>query len=257
MKPLVYAIAWLFSTTGIILSCVAMAYFLVYGHFFTGGQGLFLKPTHTSASTTKPGEQQLQVEKQAGDARIALVQNFLERHKSPILAEDPEFAKFLVELADTNGMDFRLLPAIAMQESNLCKVVPEGSHNCLGLGVHKRGTWGFETYRDNFTAAAKILKENYIDKGLTTTELIETKYNPTSANRDGSWAASVNQWMAEMRYDDRALGKQLKTDANLLEFTTDAETPSTSPKPTASPKSTSAATATRSATLKPTPQATP
>ena len=263
MKPLVYAIAWLFSTTGIILSCVAMAYFLAYGHFSSHSFKLFSTPTVATSAVSKPGEQQLQVEKQAADARIALVQNFLERHKSPILVEDPEFAKFLVELADTNGMDFRLLPAIAMQESNLCKVVPEGSHNCLGLGVHKRGTWGFETYRDNFTAAAKILKENYIDKGLTTTELIESKYNPSSANRDGSWASAVNQFMAEMRYDDRALGKQLKTDANLLEFTTDAETPSTSPKPVASPtpttslKPTNATTATRSATPKPSPTATP
>lgn len=158
-------------------------------------------------------------ESETADARVPLVQNFLERHTSPILKEDPEFAQFLVNLADANDMDFRLLPAIAMQESNLCKVVPQDSHNCLGLGVHKRGTWGFETYRDNFTAAAKILKENYIDKGLTTTELIETKYNPTSANRDGSWAASVNQWMAEMRYDDRQLGRELKSDADLLEFT--------------------------------------
>ncbi len=155
---------------------------------------------------------------ESADARVPLVHNFLTRYNSPILKEDPQFAQFLVELADTNQMDFRLLPAIAMQESNLCKVVPEGSHNCLGLGIHKRGTWGFETYRDNFTAAAKILKENYIDKGLTTTELIESKYNPSSAQRDGSWASAVNQFMAEMRYDDRKLGKEKKTDANLLEF---------------------------------------
>lgn len=162
--------------------------------------------------------QQLQVQAEAADARVSLVHDFLERHNSPILEEDPEFAQFLVDLADEHTMDFRLLPAIAMQESNLCKVIPAGSHNCLGLGVHSRGTWGFETYRDNFAAAARILKNNYIDIGLTTTEEIESKYNPTSANRDGSWASSVNQWMAEMRYNDRQLGRELKTDADLLEF---------------------------------------
>ncbi len=199
--------------------------------FFPGGSG---EVQITAAQQSpKPGESELSTEAATGDARVPLVQNFLERHNSPILKEDPEFAQYLVELADANSMDFRLLPAIAMQESNLCKVVPEGSHNCLGLGVHARGTWGFETYRENFEAAAKILKKNYIDIGLTTTELIEKKYNPTSANRDGSWASSVNQWMAEMRYDDRALGKQLKTDANLLEFTesTSSAAPVSTPLP--------------------------
>ena len=41
------------------------------------------------------------------------------------------------------------------------------------------------------------------------------KYTPSS---DGSWADSVNQWMAEMRYDDREKGKTNKEDANVLEF---------------------------------------
>lgn len=228
MKRLLLTFFWLFTTTGVVLSGVAVAYFESTGHFLSAKFNVpqvfsqlpdqpILEESANTATTP-----QIQTQHEVGDARIILVHNFLERHKSPILVEDPEFARFLVELADTNNMDFRLLPAIAMQESNLCKVIPEGSHNCLGLGVHKRGTWGFPTYRDNFIAAAQILKKNYIDIGLTTTEQIEKKYNPTSHNRDGSWAASVNQWMAEMRYDDRALGKQLKTDADLLEFTTAA-----------------------------------
>lgn len=226
MKRLFLAFFWLFTTMGVCLSGIALAYSLYSGHFLSSKfyfPGLHFKESTEISTLTTTAETvippQIQAEHAAGDARVILVHNFLERHNSPILNEDPEFAKFLVELADQNEMDFRLLPAIAMQESNLCKVIPEGSHNCLGLGVHSRGTWGFETYRDNFTAAAKILKKNYIDIGLTTIEEIERKYNPTSHNRDGSWASSVNQWMAEMRYDDRTLGKQLKTNANLLELT--------------------------------------
>jgi hypothetical protein len=41
------------------------------------------------------------------------------------------------------------------------------------------------------------------------------KYTPSS---DGSWASSVNQWMAEMRYDDHQAGREKKTDANVMEF---------------------------------------
>ncbi len=232
MKRLLLAFFWLFTTLIVALSGVALAYLQFSGHFLStkfnipGLKMFSTSQATTGTTTTTSGDPQIKTQPEVGDARVILVQNFLERHKSPILAEDPDFAVFLVGLADANNMDFRLLPAIAMQESNLCKVVPEESHNCLGLGVHKRGTWGFDTYRDNFTAAAQILKKNYIDIGLTTTEQIEKKYNPTSHNRDGSWASSVNQWMAEMRYDDRTLGKQLKTDANLLEFTEEPATES-------------------------------
>lgn len=159
-----------------------------------------------------PADPQSQLE--VGDARPQLVAKFLERYNSPMTPYD-EYGVFFVDLADSYGFDFRLLPAISMQESGLCKSIPPGSFNCLGLGVHKRGTWEFTSYRENFEAAAKILKKNYIDIGLTTPVEIMAKYTPSS---NGSWANSVNQWMAEMRYNDRALGRELKTDASVLEF---------------------------------------
>lgn len=158
---------------------------------------------------------------EVGDARPQLVAAFLERYSSPMQPYD-EYGVFFVELADRYGFDFRLLPAISMQESGLCKSIPPGSFNCLGLGVHARGTWEFSSYRENFEAAAKILKKNYIDIGLTTPEQIMKKYTPSS---NGSWANSVNQWMAEMRYNDRSLGRELKTDASVLEFAQPSPTP--------------------------------
>lgn len=152
---------------------------------------------------------------ETGDARGDIVNGFLERYKSPVLLEDPEFGYTLVEIADKYGLDYRLLPAIAMQESNLCKVIPSNSFNCLGFGVHSRGTMRFENFESNFDTAAKTLKTKYVDIGLTTPEKIMTKYTPSS---NGSWAASVNQWIAEMEYNDRALGKELKTDADLTKY---------------------------------------
>ena len=71
----------------------------------------------------------------------------------------------------------------------------------------------------NFERAARELKAYYIDQGRVTPELIMKKYTPSS---DGSWARSVNQWMSEMRYDDRVLGQENKADsAYLLEFTSE------------------------------------
>jgi len=152
---------------------------------------------------------------ESNDARQQIVANFLTRYKSPLTPAD-QYGRLLVEIADRYGMDFRLLPAMAMQESGLCKNIPEGSHNCLGFGIHKRGTLGFESYEAAFERSAREIKQNYIDQGRTTPEQIMTKYTPSS---NGSWAASVNQWMAEMRYDDRKMGQDLKQPgANVMEF---------------------------------------
>lgn len=164
-----------------------------------------------------------------GDARPALVANFLERHNSPLEPYD-HFGKVFVELADKYNIDFRLLPAIAMQESNLCKKIPPGSYNCLGFGIHERGTLTFESFEANFDRAARELKKYYIDQGRTTPEDIMRKYTPSS---NGSWANSVNQWIAEMNYDDRALGREKKENANLLEWVDNSQAASAaaSPKP--------------------------
>jgi hypothetical protein len=151
------------------------------------------------------------------DARPEIVTNFLRRHNAPLRPYD-EYGQKLVSIADKYGVDFRLLPAIAMQESNLCKSIPEGSFNCLGFGIHSRGTLTFESYEANFDRAARELKANYIDQGRNTPEKIMEKYTPSS---NGSWAASVNQWMAEMRYDDRDKGRASDGNTDLHEFTSD------------------------------------
>lgn len=162
----------------------------------------------------------------AEDARTQIVANFLERHGSPLTPYE-HYGEFLVSIADKYGMDFRFLPAIMMEESNLCKVTPKvrtdpdnpdspvvETYNCLGLGVHSRGTWGFNSYEENLEKAAQVLKRNYIDQGRLTTREVAQKY---TASVD-KWTNSVNQWMAEMRYDDRALGRSLKETTDVTEF---------------------------------------
>lgn len=128
---------------------------------------------------------------QTADARPVIIAEFLEKHNSPLQPYD-YWGQYLTDLADKYDLDFRLLPSISMQESNLCKKIPEGSYNCLGLGIHSQGTWEFQRFEDNFDAAAKILKQNYIDKGYVTPDEIQDKYTPGS---NGSWEFAVNHFM--------------------------------------------------------------
>lgn len=219
MKKLFLVFSWMFTSVGLILSAIAG-----YHYWFLQKTPSSLPPTpevsflapQTLPPTDEEGEiQGVTTLVETEDARAEIVANFLERYDSPLKPHD-YFGKKFVEIADRYNLDFRLLPAIAMQESNLCKKTPPGTHNCLGFGIHERGTLGFDSYEAGFERAAREIKANYVDIGLTTPQEIMTKYTPSS---NGSWAESVNQWMAEMRYDDRSSGRELKTDANVLEFT--------------------------------------
>lgn len=128
----------------------------------------------------------------ARDARIELVGNYLRKYKSPLVGLEG----YLVEKADEYGLDFRLIPAIGQQESNLCKVIPADTYNCWGWGIHSKGTLGFQSYEEAIDAVMKGIKKQYIDKGLTTPDTIWKKYTPQSP--DGAWADGVNQFMMDM-----------------------------------------------------------
>lgn len=132
------------------------------------------------------------------DARPILIAEFLEKHDSP-LKPYPYWGQYLTSLADKYSLDYRLLPSIAMQESNLCKKIPENSYNCLGLGIHARGTWGFPSFETNFDKAAEILRRHYLDEGLVTPDQIQDKYTPTS---NGSWEFAVNRFMDKLETAD-------------------------------------------------------
>jgi len=206
LPTLAKAIGWFLSA--IVVVIISVATIQLTPNLALPGQTA--KPAvagaETQAGLTATGE--------SSDGRAEIVAKFLERYNSPLKPYD-HFGQVFVDVADRYGFDFRLLPAIAMQESNLCKTSDPAIFNCLGFGIHKNGTLAFDSYEANFDRAGRELKANYIDKGLTTPELIMKKYTPSS---DGSWANSVNQWMAEMRYDDHQAGRDKKVDANVMEF---------------------------------------
>lgn len=127
----------------------------------------------------------------ADDARPLIIKNYLKKYNSPLLP----YADLIYQLSNTYNYPYYWIVAIAQQESNLCKKIPENSHNCWGYGIHKRGTLGFDNYELALQSYAEYLKREYFDKGLNTPELIMKKYCPSS---NGSWANGVQQFIDEM-----------------------------------------------------------
>lgn len=195
MKRMIICIGWLISTTIAVGVSISTTYFL------RRSQQVVLEPNvkqaYAAPASANRSEDSLP-SYTAGDARPLLLAKFLEKNKSPLKPYD-YWGGYLTQLADQYQLDYRLMPSIAMQESNLCKVIPEGSFNCLGLGVHSRGTWGFTNFEENFAAAARVLKQDYIDKGYQTPEEIQKKYTPKS---NGSWQFAVNHFMDKIETGD-------------------------------------------------------
>jgi hypothetical protein len=127
----------------------------------------------------------------ADDARLGLIEEYLRKYKSPLFS----YSKLILELSDTYGFQYYWIPAIAQQESNLCKKIPEDSYNCWGYGIHKNGTLRFENYELALKSFAEYLKREYFDKGYLTSEEMMKKYCPGS---DGSWARGINQFIEEI-----------------------------------------------------------
>ena len=124
----------------------------------------------------------------SADPRVANLKRFFRKYNSPLY----DSAEVVVNTADKYDFDYRLLPAIAMQESGLCRVIPNDSHNCWGWGIYGTTVTRFESYPVAIETVSKGIKKFYIDKGLTTPEQIMAKYTPSS---NGSWARGVNQFI--------------------------------------------------------------
>lgn len=126
------------------------------------------------------------------DARIEIVKQFFKRYNSPL----QPFASTVIEAADLYNLDFRLIPAIAMQESNLCKKAPPDSHNCWGFGIYGKKVTRFENFEDAIYAVTKTLALKYKADGLDTPYKIMQRYTPRS---NGSWADGVEFFMEQLR----------------------------------------------------------
>ena len=130
------------------------------------------------------------------DARPEILRQFLHENHSPL---EP-YTKTLVEASDANHVDFRMITAIAMCESNLGKKMPGGSFNAWGYAIYTGQDSGaeFKNWQHGIEVMAQYLAENYYKQGLTTPEQIGPIYAPPSVKTGNSWAKCVRNFMDEL-----------------------------------------------------------
>lgn len=126
------------------------------------------------------------------DMRVTVLSKFLQNYDSPLAP----IASYLVDTADRWGFDYALIPAISMQESQGCKVIPVDSYNCWGFGIYGATVTKFSSYKEAIDAVAKTIKESYIKNGLVNPTLLENKWAPQS---NGQWSYAVNYFTGKIR----------------------------------------------------------
>lgn len=142
-------------------------------------------PYEAAGEPSAAGEPLVTDEVQFADGRVANLKRFFRKYNSPLY----DHAEHIVKVADIYKMDYRLIPAIAMQESGLCRVIPDNSHNCWGWGIYGNTVTRFASYEEGIETVSRGLRKNYLDKGYVTPTQIMEKYTPSS---QGSWARGVN-----------------------------------------------------------------
>lgn len=106
------------------------------------------------------------------------------------------YSDYMVETADKYGIDYRLIPSIAMKESGGGNKAPKNTFNAWGF---ENGKTKFDSWENAIDVVGKTLKTRYIDKGLTTPQQIMPIYAPPAVEAGGGWAKDVSYFQDKIK----------------------------------------------------------
>ncbi len=199
MRKLIVVSAFLLSTPLVLLML-----FISLSYGVSGNQKALAFLSSSSAyrlfkSIPSFSSDQMVIGNKAGkDARGALLKKFLKSYNSPL----ENLSDYIVFQADKYSIDYRLIPAIAMQESTGCKFIPDNSYNCWGYGIYGDKILRFGNYEEGIERVSKGLRQDYYDHGLDTPQQIMAKYTPPSISLGGPWAQGVYYFFNEIENPD-------------------------------------------------------
>lgn len=170
--------------------------YLVLSIIFSGL--LFARVDTIYSQTSFEYTRESTIEFKALDQRALILTEYFAQYNSPLEYHAQDF----VDAADTYGVDWKLVPAIAGVESTFGKFIPGGhapssiSYNAWGWGVYGDQSLGFKSWRDGIFTVTGGLKKNYIDKGLTDPYAMNRIYaaSPTWGSKVSYFLGSISKF---------------------------------------------------------------
>lgn len=127
------------------------------------------------------------------DPRVSPLYNFFTHHHCPDLDLNGfYFISNYLDAADQNHIDYRILPAISVQESSCGLHYPQGSYNLFGWDSGRKG---FGSFSEAISFVAQQLASGYYYQGKSTEQQLRA-YNPNP-----SYAPEVEKLMKEISND--------------------------------------------------------
>ena len=154
----------------------------------------FQPPDYTTVFSALPNNKSnIVTSVKVADARSELLRQYLNHYNSPL----EQYVDLIVQMSDQYDFDYRWMVAIAMQESTLCKFIPENSYNCWGWGIYGDKVTRFESYEDAIRRIAPQFKQIFLKDNHTKDPFKVMKtYTPPS---DGSWAEGISQFFTDLQ----------------------------------------------------------
>lgn len=112
-----------------------------------------------------------------------------------------------VEYGNQNSVDPYLIAAIAMHETANGKSNAIKTKNNVGGLMEKNGLKYFDSVDESIAYLSKLIKESYINNGLSTISQISTMYAPIGADNDPNglnkdWVSGVKSIYSQMKYGE-------------------------------------------------------
>ena len=185
-----FVAAWFATAT------TALMFTLVFGFYLSTPR--FLKPTAQNFklyAALPPSESLISDEVGRSDGRAKIIEDFFKAYQSPLAA----YGNLFIRVSEKYQLDYRLLPAISMQESNGGKKVIDNTYNPFGYGIYGSLVTKFTSWEEAIERVGRALREDYLNQGLKTPFQIMGKYTPPSLAKNGAWAKGVTAFMEELR----------------------------------------------------------
>lgn len=134
----------------------------------------------------------MQTEIESEDGRLFLLKQFMK--DTPLY----DYADLMIKLADEYNIDYRLLPAIAMCESNLGVRIPgQKSFNAWGIAVYTGQQNGamFQNWTQAIEWVYNYIADKYVSNNIHELSDIGSIWAPPSVEKGNSWANCVDTFM--------------------------------------------------------------
>lgn len=171
---------------------------LVYSNLFIGSNLIAKAETNENKEVIQIDQEEEKSLKTQKNAELESLEKIEELSNECTL---DEVSCKIKEMAQDYGVDWRLAVAISMHETGKYTSVAFKEKNNVGGNFRNGNLMTFSNLDEGIEFFVNNLKNNYIDMGLDTIELIQPKYCPIGINDNGDnkyWVSGVTRYYKEL-----------------------------------------------------------